>query len=106
VDVAKEFVKALIEDDRDTVETLLMSGSKWLKMLYSNDQRRVNMIEKLKNINNNSWEQNYHPSGAATVTATVYDTGLNQEIPIGFELTPTSFDGIPRGHFWFVRAFY
>jgi hypothetical protein len=106
VDVAKEFVKALIEDDRDTVETLLMSGSKWLKMLYSNDQRRVNMIEKLKNINNNSWEQNYHPSGAATVTATVYDTDLNQEIPIGFELTPTSFDGIPRGRFWFVRAFY
>jgi hypothetical protein len=106
VDVAKEFVKALIEDDRDTVETLLMSSSKWLKMLYSNDQRRVNMIEKLKNINNNSWEQNYHPSGAATVTATVYDTGSQQEIPIGFELTPTSFDSIPRGHFWFVRAFY
>ena len=83
-----------------------MSGSKWLKMLYIDDQRRVNMIEKLKNINNDSWEQNYHPSGAATVTATVYDTGLNQEIPIGFELTPASFDGIPRGHFWFVRAFY
>ena len=106
IDVAKEFVRALIEDDRDTVETLLMSGNKWLKMLYSNDQRRVNMIEKLKNITNDSWEQNYHPSGAATVTATVYDTGLNQEIPIGFELTPASFDGIPRGHFWFVRAFY
>ena len=107
IDIAKEFVQALIEDDRDKVERFfLYSGSRWIRMLYEDDARRASMREKLRNINEADWSQVYHPSGAATVTTTVHDSSTNQDIPIGFELTPVSFDGIPRGRMWFIRAFY
>ncbi len=107
IDIAKEFVQALIEDDRDKMERFfLYSGSRWIRMLYEDDARRASMREKLRNINEADWSQVYHPSGAATVTTTVHDSSTNQDIPIGFELTPVSFDGIPRGRMWFIRAFY
>jgi len=107
IDVAKAFVEAIINDDRGEVERFfLYSGSRWVRMLYENDVRRASMREKLKHINASDWKQEYQPSGAATVTTTVHDSSTNKDIPIGFELTPASFDGYKRGRFWLVRAFY
>ena len=107
IDIAKAFVKALIEDDRESVEKFfLYSDSRWIRMLYKDDAKRALMREKLRNINEADWSQVYNSSGAATVTTTVHDSGTNQDIPIGFELTPASFDGISRGRMWFIRVFY
>jgi len=107
IDIAKEFVQALIEDDRDKVERFfLYSGSRWIRMLYEDDARRASMREKLRNINEADWSQVYQPSGAATVTTTVHDSSTNQDIPIGFELSLASFDGVVQGRTWFIRAFY
>ena len=107
IDIAKAFVQALLEDDREKVERFfLYSGSRWIRMLYEDDARRASMREHLRNINELDWKQEYQPSGAATVTTTVHDSNMNKDIPIGFELTPAKFDGMPRGRMWFVRAFY
>jgi len=75
-------------------------------MLYKDYAKKASIREKLKNINSNDWKQTYHSSGAATVTTTIYDSTSKKDIPIGFELTPASFDGYDRGRFWFIRAFY
>ena len=107
IDVAKAFVQAIVENDRRNVENWLMHSTKWTEMLYSNDKRRKEMIEKLKNIDSNSWGQVYHENGAATVTATIYDSDMQQEFPIGFELTPVgNVYEVPRGRFWVIQAFY
>ena len=105
--MAKGFVQALIEDDREKVERFfLYSGSRWVRMLYEDDARRASMREHLRNINVSDWKQEYQPSGAATVTTTVHDSKTNKDIPIGFEISLADFDGIPRGRMWFIRAFY
>ena len=107
IDIAKEFVQALIEDDRGKVERFfLSSGSRWIRMLYEDEVRRTSMREYLRNINASDWKQEYQPSGAATVTTTVHDSKTNQDMLIGFELSLTNFDGTPRGRMWFIRAFY
>jgi hypothetical protein len=106
IDVAKEFVKALMENDRQQVETFLMDSERWTEKLYSNESRRKAMANKLSNIDNTSWEQVYHPNGAATVTATIYDDIEKQNFPIGFELTPVNMDGDRQGRFWMIQAFY
>ena len=64
------------------------------------------MREHLRNINESDWKQEYQPSGAVTVTTTVHDRNTNKDIPIGFEISLTGFDGAPRGRMWFIRAFY
>jgi hypothetical protein len=106
VDIAKAFVKALIANDRQLVEAMLMDSEKWIDMLYRDEARREMMAEKLENVNAASWEQTSHPNGSATVTATIHDETLQQDIPIQFSLTPVDAYGERQGRSWMIRAFY
>lgn len=105
VDLAKEFVKALIEDDRATIEKYLRGSKQRLDFIYKNEQVRLMAVERATYIDPNSWQQVYHSSGGATVTAKIHDPQLGV-FDIGFELSTLDSYGQSQGQFWFIRIFY
>ncbi|MEA2092226.1 MAG: hypothetical protein U9O83_07675 [Campylobacterota bacterium] len=105
VDVAKEFVRALIADDREMIEKLTMKSNHLLDFIFKDEQVREIAIQRAKLIEPNSWKQIYHPSGAVTVNAKINDPQLGT-FDIGFELTPFQPYGAYNGRFWYVNTFY
>ena len=90
IDVSKAFVNALIRGDRSTVEKLLGYSERNIDFIYSDKKVLDSAIEYYKKITR--WEQKYHSSSVATVTA--YGIGSG-----GFELSKSQ--GI-----WIISTFY
>ncbi len=90
IDVAKAFVKALIDEDKETVEKLLGYNEKNIYFIYSDASRRNMAKQHYKTMTR--WEQKYHNRSYATVKAYGKESG-------GFEVNKTN--GI-----WYIRAFY
>jgi len=90
IDVSKAFVKALIDEDRETVEKLLGYNEKNIYFIYSDASRRNMAKQHYKTMT--KWEQKYHNSSYATVKAYGKNSG-------GFEVNKTN--GI-----WYIRTFY
>lgn len=101
IDAAKAFVKALIEDERKTVEYLLGHNKRYIDYIYADPTRLAGAVEYYKHIV--SWEQTYHNSGYATVTIQI-DNGVEQTDG-GFEMV-TADQQIRTGRYWLIRTFY
>jgi hypothetical protein len=83
VDVAKEFVRALIEDDREKIESLVGYSRSLLHYIYSDDDLRLKAIERAMHIDESSWSQIYNDNGSITVTVYVDDSTIGR-FPITF----------------------
>ncbi|MEN8148049.1 MAG: Ig-like domain-containing protein [Campylobacterota bacterium] len=105
VDVAKEFVQALIANDRGVIERITMNNERLITFIYQDENTRQMAAERTKFIDPNSWQQTYHPGGGATVTAQIDEPQVGR-YQIGFELSTTQSYGQNQGRFWFVRTFY
>jgi len=101
VDVAKEFVKALIDNDRSIIERLLGYNQKFINYIYSDPVRLAGAMNYYKHIV--TWEQVYHNSSYATVTINI-DVGTSQ-IDGGFEMVLAD-QQIRTGRYWLIRTFY
>ncbi|WP_373034196.1 Ig-like domain-containing protein [Sulfurovum sp.] len=97
VDVAKAFVKALIDDDRATVEKLLGNDPKLIDFIYSDPRVTENAKWYYSHII--SWEQSYFQSSAATVK--IHIKTETEEIEGAFNLMR-----IDGKKMWLIDALY
>jgi hypothetical protein len=102
VDAAKEFVKALIDNDRETVERLLGYNQTNIEFIYADSQRLNEAIAYYKTII--KWEQVYYNSSYATVTIYLDDNNTEQSDG-GFEMFLAD-QQIKTGRYWLIRSFY
>jgi len=105
VDVAKAFVAALIENDRQKLEKFTMMSQRLLEFIYDDEPARLLAIERAKRIDENSWQQTYDNNGGATATAKINDPDLG-EIQIGFDMSIGEFYEAYNGRIWVINAFY
>jgi len=91
LDVAKAFVKALINDDTDTVEKLLAFNEKNINTYYANERSRSFLKTFFQTIK--TWDQTYHDSGYASVH---FSDGEHDG---GFEINKAD-------EAWFIRFIY
>jgi len=101
MDVAKEFVEALISDDRESVERLVGSNQKLINFIYDHPDARNFLANIYKNIN--SWEQTYHPMGDASVKILFDAEG--QSYGGGFEMNVMS-SQLNNGRIWTIGFIY
>lgn len=101
VDVAKEFVQALIDNDRASVEHLLGNNQKYIKYIYEDSARLLGAITYYKHIVR--WEQTYHNSSHATVK--IYTDDGTEQADGGFEMVLAD-QQIKTGRYWLIRTFY
>ncbi|NPA60494.1 MAG: hypothetical protein GXO30_08585 [Epsilonproteobacteria bacterium] len=102
MDVAKEFVKSLIDGDRATVERLVGNSQKSIDIIYGNQTNLNNAINLYKQIT--SWHsQTYHTTSYATVKAHIKTA--TDEFDATFELTVADTQ-IKTSRIWIVKRFY
>jgi len=102
IDVAKKFVQALIDGDRDTVEKLLGYNERNINFIYSNQDRLNKAIELYKQIQ--YWKkQIYYNSSYAIVKAHIKTA--TDEFDTTFELV-VSDPQIKTSRVWIVKRFY
>ncbi len=89
---AKAFVKALINDDRNTVEKLTAHSKNMLNFIYGNPKALQRAKRLAKTINPNSWRERVRANGSIEVTAQAYDDKTGK-FPIVFELMPINNNG-------------
>ncbi|WP_373033797.1 hypothetical protein, partial [Sulfurovum sp.] len=101
IDIAKTYVDAVINNDRETVERLLGNNERMIGYVYGNPEAQKFLADTYSKITN--WEQTYHDSGYASVkihidvNGTMYDGG--------FEMNIANMQ-VNTGRYWFVRFFY
>lgn len=101
MDVAKEFVEALISDDRERVERLVGSNQKLINFIYGHPNARNFLANIYKNIT--KWEQTYHPMGDASVKILFDAEG--QSYGGGFEMNVMS-SQLNNGRIWTIGFIY
>ena len=101
IDVAKEFVEAIMSDDRERVEHLTGYNQKISYLIYSNP-KATKFIKKIySNITN--WEQQYNSMGDASVKIEYEDNGTIYGG--GFEIIPASMQR-NTGRYLMIRFIY
>ena len=101
IDVAKAFVQALIEDDREKVERLVGHSSNLLTFIYE-DKASLERAKRLaKAIDPNSWKQTYRKNGSIEVQAEANDSQIGK-IPIVIEIMYAYGDGAGGGRMLYV----
>jgi len=101
IDVAKEFVEAIINDDRERVERLVGGSQKNIMMIYGHPQAREVLIKAYSNIT--KWEQTYHPMGDASVKILFDAEG--KSYGGGFEMNVIS-SQLNNGRIWTIGFIY
>jgi len=101
VDVAKAYVKAIIDNDRETVEQLLGYNKRMIGYIYDNPKSQQFLAETYQKIK--SWEQAYHNSGDASIKILFETEG--QVYGGGFEMTVIN-QQINTGRIWMIRFIY
>ena len=102
IDVAKAFVQAIIDEDREKVESLIGHNDKLEKVLYTKPEVRVFLKSIYSHIT--QWSQTYHQLGDATISITYEDNGTTHHG--GFELMLHHSHGLYTGRKWTVRMLY
>jgi len=102
IDVAKEFVQALTDGDRATVERVVGNNAKILDIIYGDQTNLNSAIDLYKQIT--TWHsQTYHTSSYATVKAHIKTA--TDEFDATFELTVAD-EQINTSRVWIVKRFY
>ncbi len=105
IDIAKAFVKALIEDDRDSVERLTGYSANLLAFIYE-DKASLERAKRLaKEIDPDSWKQTYRSNGSIKVTAEANDDQFGK-ITITIEVMYAYGDGAGSGRMLYVSDVY
>jgi len=78
IDIAKRFTKAIINDDRATVEEILSYKQRYIDKLYGTQNLKTFFADKYKSIV--SWKQEYHSKSYATVTAHTKDGSTEADV--------------------------
>jgi hypothetical protein len=102
IDVAKEFVQALMEDDRAKVERLVAENRYMMKLLYGNDEAIKILKTIYPKIKNMKAKENM-PDGRASITYTFDVNGTTYGG--GMELHLIN-EQLYKGRYWFVRFIY
>ncbi len=97
IDMAKAFVQALIDGDRNKVEELLSYDQNRINLIYSNQTNLNQAIALYSQIT--TWSQTYHNSSYATVKAHIQTA--TDEFDATFELTLRDTPIV-----WIVRKFF
>ena len=105
LDVAKAFVKAIENDDRQTVDRLVGHSKNSLNFIYGNKDALKRAKSFIKTIDNNSWEQTYNSNGSIEVKVQAYDSKIGK-FPIVFEVMPAYGDGVGYGRFLYISDFH
>ncbi len=101
IDIAKKFVKAVLEDDRATVVELTSGDPKYSQMIYSK-KRNTELFKKAYS-HITKYEQKYNESGDATVTIIYKIDG--KEYKGMFQMMPVSMQ-LYRGRKWIIKGIY
>ncbi len=101
IDIAKTYVQAVIDNDRETVERLLGDNERMIGYVYGNPKGQQFLAETYGKIT--SWEQTYHDSGYASVKILIDVNGTFYGG--GFEMNVASMD-VEIGRIWMIRFFY
>ncbi len=101
IDVAKSYVQAIINNDRESVERLLGHNQRMIGYIYGDPRAQQFLAEMYSKIIN--WEQTYHDSGYASVKILFESEGEMQGG--GFEMNVVNMQ-INTGRMWFIRFFY
>jgi len=105
IDIAKAFVKALIEDDRESVERLTGYSANLLAFIYE-DRSSLERAKRLaREIDPDSWKQTYRTNGSIKVTAEANDDQYGK-IPITIEVMYAYGDGAGSGRMLYVSDVY
>ena len=89
---AKEFINALINDDRNKIKALSGNSRSMLNFIYR-DKKALERAKRLaKTIDSNSWREIRRPNGSIEVIAQAYDSKIGK-FPIVFEVMPLNNNG-------------
>lgn len=102
IDVAKEFVDALINDDRETVEELLGHNENLVYIIYGKPGGTAYFKKIYSSIS--SWEQTYHLIGDASISISYEDNGTTHHG--GFELMLHHSHALYTGRQWSISMLY
>jgi len=101
IDIAKMYIDAVINNDRETVERLLGNNERMISYVYGNPKAQQFLAETYGKIT--SWEQTYHDSGRASVKILINVNG--EMYGGGFEMSVVNTQ-INTGRTWIIRFFY
>ena len=101
IDVAKEFVEALIADDREKVEHLVGYTQDLLDFIYGDNNALERAKGLLLTIDSNSWTQEYRSNGSVEVRVDAYDSQIGK-FPIVFEVMHAYGDDAGGGRMLYV----
>lgn len=101
IDIAKTYVDAVINNDRETVERLLGNNERMISYVYGNPKAQQFLAETYSKIT--SWEQIYHDSGSASIKILINVNG--EMYGGGFEMSVVNAQ-INTGRTWIIRFFY
>ena len=102
MDVAKKFVQALAEGNRQMVESLLGEDKRHIDMIYSSPQTQIFLREVYDHIM--YWKQDYYAGGGDSSVHIVYRVG-DQGYVGGFEMSVANLE-VSTGRIWIIRLFY
>jgi hypothetical protein len=105
IDIAKEFVDALLNDDRVKVEEMVGYSKSLLNFIYSDSKALQRAKEVAKYIDPNSWKSTRNPMGSFKVQA-VSKSKQYGEIPITIEIMYVTGDASGRGRMLYVSNLY
>jgi len=89
---AKEFINALINDDKNKIKALSGNSRSMLNFIYR-DKKALERAKRLaKTIDSNSWKETKRSNGSIEVTAQAYDSKIGK-FPIVFEVMPLNNNG-------------
>ena len=101
MDIAKEFIKALIEDDREKVKRLTGNSKNLLAFIYEDKTSLARAKKLAQEIDPNSWTQTYRANGSIEVRAIANDSIFGQ-IPIVIEIMYAYGDYVGSGRMLYV----